>query len=95
MAKIELDQLHQFIKARKYLIWWVSDLKNLGEESIVEATLNYGNWDDVQELIRILGMKKVAKIFRDRSKLSKMGRQNYRPEVKYYFTLYFNKYVSQ
>lgn len=85
--------LKDFIKKRKYLIWWVRDYDKLSAESIVEATLNYGDWDDVQTLIKILGIKKVAKIFRAKSKLSKMGRQNYREKAKNYFSLYFNKYA--
>ena len=35
----------------------------------------------------------VAEIFRAKSKPSAMGRQNYRPEVVNYFSLYFNKYA--
>lgn len=85
--------IHDFIKKRKYLIWWVKDYDKLGPESIVEATLNYGDWDDVQTLIKIMGIKEVAKIFREKSQPSKMGRQNYRLEIKYYFNLYFNRYA--
>ncbi|MFZ2969708.1 MAG: hypothetical protein WA063_01020 [Minisyncoccia bacterium] len=85
--------IHDFIKKRKYLIWWVKDYDKLNAESIVEATLNYGDWDDVQALIKILGIKKVAKIFRAKSKPSKMGRQNYDIRAKHYFTLYFNKHA--
>lgn len=85
--------IHDFIKKRKYLIWWVKDCDKLGAESIVEATLNYGEWDDVQTLIKILGIKKVAQIFRAKSKPSKIGRQNYDAKTKHYFTLYFNKYA--
>ncbi len=85
--------LATFIKKRKYLIWWVKDTSKLGPESIVEATLNYGDWDDVQKLIKILGIKKVAKIFRAKSPKSKMGRTNYRPEIIRYFKLYFNKHA--
>jgi hypothetical protein len=85
--------IHDFIKKRKYLIWWVKDYDKLGPESIVEATLNYGDWDDVQLLIKILGIKKVAKIFREKSQPSKMGRQNYHEKTKHFFTLYFNAHA--
>ena len=86
-------ELKTFIRKRPHLIWYTKNYENLSPESIVEAVLNYGNWDDVQTLIKILGMKKVAKIFRKKSKLSKIGRQNYRPEIINYFNLYFNKYA--
>ncbi len=85
--------IHQFIKKRPYLIWYVKNLDNLDEMSIVEHVLNYGDWDDVQDLIKTLSMKKTAEIFRHKSKPDKFGRQNYRPEIKHYFNLYFNKYA--
>jgi hypothetical protein len=47
----------------------------------------------VQELIGIMGIHQVADIFRAKSALSGADRQNYFPEVKHYFTLYFNKYA--
>lgn len=85
--------IHDFIKKRKYLIWWVKDYGKLSPESIVEATLNYGDWDDVQKLIKIMGIKKVASIFRRKSKKSAMGRTNYPEKTKHFFTLYFNKHA--
>ena len=85
--------IHDFIKERKHLIWWINDYNALGEAAILEATLNYGDWGDVQTLIKILGVKKAAQIFREKSEPSPVGRQNYRPEVKNFFTLYFNKYA--
>lgn len=88
--------LKDFIEKRSHLVWYVSK-KNLGklnEESIVEHVLNYGNWDDVQELIKILGLPVTARIFREKSLPDKFGRQNYRPEIKHYFQLYFNKYAN-
>ncbi|MFA6160231.1 MAG: hypothetical protein WC678_04065 [Parcubacteria group bacterium] len=85
--------IHDFIKKRKDLIWWVKDYDSLKPESIVEATLNYGDWDDVQTLIKIMGIKEVARIFRKKSQPSKMGRQNYHKRTKNYFTLYFNAHA--
>lgn len=87
--------IHEFIKQRPYLVWYVKDLDKLDEASIVEHVLNYGDWDDVQEMIKILGMRKVAEIFRTKSTPSEMGRQNYRPEIINYFNLYFNKHLAQ
>jgi len=86
--------IHQFIKARPYLVWYVKNLDGLPEESIIEHVLNYGDWNDVQEMIKILGMKKTARIFREKSTPDKFGRQNYRPEIRHYFQLYFNKYAQ-
>lgn len=85
--------IYQFIKERPYLVWYVKDLGKLDEVSIVEHVLNYGDWGDVQEMIKILGIQKTATIFRQKSTPDKFGRQNYRPEIKNYFQLYFNKYA--
>ena len=82
--------IHQFIKKRPYLIWYVKNLDKLSEDSIVEHVLNYGDWDDVQEMINILGIKKTAQIFQEKSE---QPRSNYRPEIKNYFKLYFHKYA--
>lgn len=82
--------LADFIKKRRYLVWYTKDFKNLSQEAIVEAVLNYGDFDDVKKLIAILGIKKTAAIFR---KNSRKKRCNYRPEVKNYFQFYFNKYA--
>lgn len=85
--------LGDLIASRGALVWYVKDPRALSEETVVEAILNYGNWDDFDELVRILGIEKVARIFREKSKPSAMGRQNYLPDVANYFTLYFNRYA--
>ncbi len=88
--------IHDFIKKRKYLIWYVKDYDALDDEAIVEATLNYGDWDDVQILIKIIGIKKMAKIFRKQIRMSlESSRSNYHKPVANYFTLYFDKYVPE
>ena len=85
------NELHNFIKEKPYLVWYVKDLAGLSEESVVEAVLNYGDFDDVQKIIKILGIDKIAKIFEKQTLSSK--RCNYRPKTKHYFQLYFNKYA--
>lgn len=87
------DALFDFMSARKHLIWYVKDLRGLNPESVVEHTLNYGTWDDVQELFRIMGIEKAARIFR---KQMVTGRQkgNYYPENAAYFARYFDKHVA-
>lgn len=82
--------INEFIKKRPYLIWYTKNFDNLSQEAIVEAVLNYGDFDDVKKMISILGIRKTAAIFR---KKSKQKRCNYRPEIKNYFQLYFKKYA--
>jgi hypothetical protein len=83
--------LAEFIKQRKPLIWYTDNYDNLGPESITEAVLNYGNFDDINELKKIIGIKKMAEIFK---KLADQKRTNLRPEIIHYFTLYFKKYAE-
>ncbi len=80
-----------FIKKRPYLIWHTKNFNNLSEEVIVESVLNYGDFDDVKEMIKILGIEKTAGIFR---KEAGEKRNNYRPEIKNYFKLYFNRFFT-
>jgi len=87
-------KLQNFIKKRKGLVWYVKDVTELGPESIVEHVLNFGNWKDVQEMIRIMGMKNVANIFWRESKPKKWGRTNYRASVVNLFNIYFKKHVA-
>ena len=84
--------IHDFIKKRKYLIWYTKNYDNLPAESIVEATLNYGDWDDVMTLIKIIGIKKMAKIFRAQTSPRRM-RINYHPKTTHFFNLYFKRHA--
>lgn len=83
-------QINDFIKKRSYLVWYTNNYEHLSQEAIVESVLNYGDWDDVQEMISILGIKKTAAIFR---KQIQQRRVNYRPEIRNYFNLYFKKHA--
>ncbi|HLC69442.1 MAG TPA: hypothetical protein VJH75_00125 [Patescibacteria group bacterium] len=84
--------LVSLIKAKPYLVWYVKDKTKLSNEAIVEAILNYGDFSDVQKMIKILGIQKTAKIFYKQTD-PKRGRCNYHPKTKHYFNLYFKKYA--
>lgn len=79
-----------FIKKRSYLTWHVKSPERLSVASVVEAVLNYGDFNDFKTMTKIIGLKKTAVIFRSQIKNS---RHNYRPEVVNYFRLYFQKHV--
>lgn len=78
------------IKNKPYLIWYTKNYDKLNDAAVVEAVLNYGDWEDVQGLIKLLGIKKIARIF-DRQ--TKQRRCNYNDKVKNYFTLYFARHA--
>jgi len=79
-----------FVRKRKYLFWSTKNYDGLSKSAVVEGVLNYGDMDDVRELIALLGVQEVAEIF---YKNTNRPRINYRPEVKNYFQLYFQKYA--
>lgn len=82
--------LTDFIKKKPYLIWYVKDYKSLSKEAIVESILNYGDFSDFKGLIPILGIKKIARIFK---KQLRQKRVNYDLKIINYFKLYFAKYA--
>jgi len=82
--------LGDFVRKKKYLFWSTKNYDGLSKEAVVEAILNYGDMNDVRELISLLGIQEVAKIF---YKQTNRPRINYCPEVKNYFQLYFQKYA--
>ncbi|MBU1045508.1 hypothetical protein KJ616_00050 [Patescibacteria group bacterium] len=83
--------LNVFIRKRPYLVWYGAEPEGLSEKAIVEAVLNYGDFDDVRKLLALLGTKKVAAIFRSQMKKK---RTNYEPKIANYFNLYFKKYAA-
>jgi len=74
-----------------YLLWWVkeSDKEKINEDALVEMILNNGDWKGVQQLLALLGITKVQKIFQ---KQTSGLRCNYREQTKHFFTLYFEKH---
>ncbi len=82
--------INEFIEKRNDICWYVKDRKKLSEDAIVEAVLNYGDWDDVKKIIEILGMKKTASIF---EKTASKKRCNYNKKTKNYFKLYFQRHA--
>lgn len=79
-----------FVRKRKHLFWSTKNYNGLSNEAVVEGILNYGDMEDVRELISFLGTQEVAKIFHNQTNRPRI---NYSPEVKNYFQLYFRKYA--
>ena len=85
-------ELIKFIEQLSELFWFVPENKKLGIsiEVVVETVLNYGNEKDVKMLFELIGLNETAKIFRHQISLK---RNNYFPQTRNYFSLYFNKYA--
>jgi hypothetical protein len=80
----------EFIEKNKHLFWYIKPekIKDIGNEVLVEFILNYGTWEDVKELIKILGYPELKRVYEgitDR----KIG--NYFPPVYNFLTLIVQK----
>jgi len=88
------NQLENFIKKNNHLFWWIPEnqKKNISTESLVESILNHGDEYSVAQLFELIGINKVSTIF-----FQQIGanRSNYYPQVKNFFTLYFNRHVQK
>ena len=85
-----MTKREKFIEKRKYLFWYVKDPLKVSDDSLVEAVLNLGDWDDFQELIKLLGVNRISEIF---EKNTNRPRVNYDKKIINYFKLYFAKYA--
>ena len=80
-----------FVRKRKYLFWSTKNYDGLSNVAVVEAVLNYGDIEDVRELISLLGIQEVAKIFHEKTNCARV---NYDQKIVHYFSLFFQKYAS-
>ena len=85
-----LTAIRRLIKNKPYLIWYTKNYEHLSDKAIVEAVLNYGDWNDVKKMIAILGVKKTANIFKEQIR---RRRKNYDQKIINYFKLYFKKHA--
>ena len=51
----------EFIEKNKHLFWYIKKdkIQDIGNEVLVEFVFNYGTWDDVKELIKIIGFDEL------------------------------------
>lgn len=84
------EDTKNFIKENSSLFWQVKkeDKENISLDALVEAILNYGNEKNIKKLFELVGIKKVAEIFR---KQTSRKRVNYHKRTVHYFNLYFQK----
>ncbi|PIR46936.1 MAG: hypothetical protein COV07_01585 [Candidatus Vogelbacteria bacterium CG10_big_fil_rev_8_21_14_0_10_45_14] len=82
--------LGEFARKHKTLFWSTNAYDQLDERAVVEAVLNYGDWETVRELADIIGYKKMASVF---SEDAHLPRSNYYPKIVSYFDRFFKKYA--
>jgi len=83
----------EFIAKNAHLFWYIKKeaIPNIGNEVLVEFIFNYGSWQDVKDLIKIIGhqeLKRVYESITDR----KIG--NYIPEMLDLMGRITHKYAS-
>lgn len=83
----------EFITKNAHLFWYIKkeSLHKIDNEVLVEFIFNYGTWDDVKELIKIIGFQELKLVF-DGITDRKIG--NYLPEMLDLMRRITHKYAS-
>lgn len=83
-----MKAIQEFASKRPHLFWFTKNYSNLSDEAIVEGVLEYGDYEDVLEMLELMGRPNVAQIF-----FKKIGRSrnNFSPKIKNYFKLFFKQ----
>ena len=70
----------EFLTKNAHLFWYIKKdkIQNIDNEVLVEFIFNYGTWQDVKDLIKIIGYQELKKVF-DGITDRKVG--NYLPEM--------------
>jgi len=85
-------EIKAFIRKNSSLFWYTPQEKkeDISQELLVETILNYGSLEQIKNLIKIIGIKEMARIFYSATGRKKL---NYYPEIYNYFTMVFTKYA--
>lgn len=88
--------IKDLINDNRNLFWFIpeKEKENIGEDQLVETILNYGDEKAVKRLLDVMGVNKVANIFRKHIELSNRRRNNYHELVANFFHLYFKRHAS-
>ena len=89
--KSQIEQARDIIRENPHLIWYSKNYDGFSERTIFEHVLNYGQWEDVQELVRIYGFKGCLNILLEI--ITKYKRNNLRKEVISYYPAYFKAHA--
>lgn len=70
----------EFIAKNAHLFWYIKKdaIPKIGNEVLVEFIFNYGTWQDVKDLIKIIGYAELKRVYEDITD-RKIG--NYIPEM--------------
>ena len=74
------------------MFWYTPEDKKeeISESLLVETILSYGDIETIKQMFRLVGIKRVAHIFRNQKERKKL---NYSPEIYNFFKLFFERYA--
>lgn len=86
-------KLQQFIKKNSHYFWYIpeKDKPNLSLNTVVEFILSFGDENNIKELFDIVGVSRVAQIFRQQISQKRI---NYKPQTAHFFTDYFARHAQ-
>ena len=89
---VNSTEIEKFIQANSTLFWSVpaSMRGNISLNLLVETILQYGDLPEIRRLFELIGIKKVAAIFREQTT---RRRCNYHPRTINYFRQYFARHA--
>lgn len=85
-------EIIQYIRDHSNLFWYTPENKKeeISDEFLVETIFNYGDLNDVRNLIKIMGIEKLSEIF---SGLRGRKTMNYYPEIYHFFSKLLQRYA--
>jgi len=71
----------EFIEKNKHLFWYIKKeaIPNISNDILVEFIFNYGTWQDVKDLIKIIGFQELKRVYDNLETDRQKG--NYMPEM--------------
>lgn len=95
--KMDTLALKELINDNQHLFWYIAaeGKEDIDSDLLVETILNYGDEKAVKRLIAIMGIERVAAIFKKHLTTSNRRKNNYHELVSNYFQLYFNRHAKE
>lgn len=88
-------ELRALIRENAHLFWYTKDSEkeNLPLAVVLEFFINYADLATIKKLFNIVGIETAANFFFEEINKSERAANNYHPEFRNFFGLYFRKNV--
>jgi len=83
----------EFIEKNKHLFWYINPekLQDISNAVLVEFIFNYGTWEDVKELVALLGYDELRRVYES---LDERQKGNYFDPAINYLSLLTHSHAS-